>query len=49
MLKENVRKQVARVPGVGDIRVRVDWSAAWDRGQMSERAKKYAADRGYRI
>jgi len=25
MLKENVRRQVQRVDGVGDVRVRVDW------------------------
>ncbi len=49
MLKENVRNQVQRVDGVNDVRVKVDWEAKWDRSQMSERAKEYAAKSGYRI
>jgi metal-sulfur cluster biosynthetic enzyme len=49
MLKENVKKQVQRVAGVRDVRVRVDWDAKWDRSMMSERAKEYAAKSGYRI
>jgi metal-sulfur cluster biosynthetic enzyme len=49
MLKENVRKQVKRVAGVRDVRVKVDWNAQWDRSMMSERAKQYAANSGYRI
>ena len=49
MLKENVKKQVGRVDGVGNIRVKVDWEAKWDRSMMSERAKEYAANSGYRI
>ncbi len=49
MLKENVKRQVQRVEGVRDIRVRVDWEAKWDRSMMSERAKQYAAKSGYRI
>ena len=49
MLKENVRRQVQRVDGVGDVRVRVDWEARWDRSLMSDRAKRYAARSGYRI
>ncbi|MXY06625.1 MAG: DUF59 domain-containing protein [Gammaproteobacteria bacterium] len=49
MLKENVRRQVQRVVGVGDVRVRVDWEARWDRSMMSDRAKRYAARSGYRI
>ena len=49
MLKENVKHQVKRVAGVNNVRVRVDWEARWDRSQMSERAKAYAAKSGYRI
>ena len=49
MLKENVRRQVQRVAGVGEVRVRVDWEAPWDRSLMSDRAKQYAARSGYRI
>lgn len=49
MLKENVRRQVERVDGVGKVRVRVDWEAKWDRSLMSERAKRFAAKSGYRI
>jgi len=49
MLKENVKRQVARVDGVREVRVRVDWNAKWDRSMMSERAKAYAAKSGYRI
>ena len=49
MLKENVKQQVSRIDGVGNIRVRVDWEARWDRSSMSERAKQYAASSGYRI
>ena len=49
MLKENVRRQVQRVDGVGEVRVRVDWEARWDRSLMSDRAKRYAARSGYRI
>ncbi len=49
MLKENVRRQVRRVDGVGEVRVRVDWEARWDRSRMSDRAKRYAARSGYRI
>ena len=49
MLKENVKKQVKRVDGVRDVRVRVDWDAKWDRSMMSDRAKEYAAKSGYRI
>ena len=49
MLKENVKRQIERVDGVGNVRVRVDWEARWDRSLMSERAKEYAAKSGYRI
>ena len=49
MLKESVKKQVKRVRGVREVRVRVDWNAKWDRSMMSERAKEYAAKSGYRI
>ena len=49
MLKENVRRQVARIDGVAEVRVKVDWAAKWDRSMMSERAKRYAAKSGYRI
>jgi metal-sulfur cluster biosynthetic enzyme len=49
MLKENVRHQVKRVDGVGEVRVKFDWNAKWDRSLMSERAKQYAAKSGYRI
>ena len=49
MLKESVRRQVQRLDGVGDVRVRVDWEARWDRSLMSDRAKRYAARSGYRI
>ena len=49
MLKESVKQQVARVDGVRNIRVKVDWEAKWDRSLMSERAKQYAAKSGYRI
>ena len=49
MLKESVRQQVKRVAGVREVRVKVDWNAKWDRSMMSERAKEYAANSGYRI
>lgn len=49
MLKENVKRQVSRVAGVGKVRVKVDWEAKWERSAMSERAKAYAAKSGYRI
>ena len=49
MLKENVKRQVQRVDGVADVRVKVDWEARWDRSMMSDRAKTYAAKSGYRI
>ena len=49
MLKENVRRQVQRVEGVGEVRVRMDWEARWDRAMMSDRAKRYASRSGYRI
>ena len=49
MLKENVKRQVKRVDGVRDVRVRVDWNAKWDRSMMPERATAYAAKSGYRI
>jgi metal-sulfur cluster biosynthetic enzyme len=49
MLKENVRRQVERVDGVKEVRVKFDWNAKWDRSLMSERAKEYAAKSGYRI
>lgn len=49
MLKESVKRQVERIEGVRDVRVRVDWEARWDRSMMSERAKDYAAKSGYRI
>ena len=49
MLKENVKRQVQRVAGVGNVRVRVDWETRWDRSSMSDRAKRYAAKSGYRI
>ena len=49
MLKENVKRQVSRVDGVGNVRVKVDWNAKWDRSSMSDRAKDYAAKSGYRI
>ena len=31
MLKESVKRQVQRVDGVTDVRVKVDWEASWDR------------------
>ena len=49
MLKEQVRHQVSRVDGVKSVRVKVDWEGHWDRSQMSERAKLYAQQHGYRI
>ena len=49
MLKENVKRQVQRVDGVGSVRVRVDWEARWNRSSMSDRARQYAAKSGYRI
>lgn len=49
MLKEQVRHQVARVDGVNSVRVKVDWEAHWDRSLMSDRAKLYAQQHGYRI
>ena len=49
MLKEQVRHQVSRVPGVRSVRVRVDWEGRWERSQMSDRARRYAQQHGYRI
>jgi len=49
MLKESVKRQVERIDGVREVRVKVDWDARWDRSMMSERAKEYAAKSGYRI
>lgn len=49
MLKEQVRRQVSRVDGVRSVRVKVDWEGRWDRSQMSDRAKQYAQQHGYRI
>ena len=49
MLKEQVKHHVARVDGVKSVKVKVDWEAHWDRPQMSERAKQYAQQHGYRI
>jgi metal-sulfur cluster biosynthetic enzyme len=49
MLKNDVKRQVQRVDGVREVRVRFDWEAKWDRSQMSARAKEYAASSGYRI
>ena len=49
MLKESVKAQIGRLEGVGQVKVRVDWEARWDRSLMSERAKEYAAKSGYRI
>ncbi|MFK7957543.1 MAG: metal-sulfur cluster assembly factor [Lysobacterales bacterium] len=49
MLKESVKRQVGRVAGVGEVKVKVDWEAKWDRSLMSDRAKTYAATSGYRI
>lgn len=49
MLKEQVRHQVSRVDGVKSVRVKVDWEGRWDRSQMSERARLYAQQHGYRI
>ena len=49
MLKEQVRHQVSRVDGVKSVQVKVDWEGHWDRSQMSERARLYAQQHGYRI
>ena len=49
MLKEQVKQQVTRLDGVKSVRVRVDWEGRWDRSQMSDRAKRYAQQHGYRI
>lgn len=49
MLKNDVKRQVQRVDGVREVHVRFDWEAKWDRTQMSDRAKVYAASSGYRI
>ena len=49
MLKEQVRRQVSRVDGVKSVRVKVDWEGRWDRSMMSDRAKLYAQQHGYRI
>ena len=49
MLKEQVRHQISRVDGVKSVRVKVDWEGRWDRSQMSDRARHYAQQHGYRI
>ena len=49
MLKEQVKHQVSRVNGVKSVQVKVDWEGRWDRSQMSDRAKRYAQQHGYRI
>ena len=49
MLKEQVKHQVNRLDGVKKTKVKVDWAAQWDRSQMSDRARAYAQDHGYRI
>ena len=49
MLKEQVKRQVAKVDGVKSVKVKVDWDAQWDRAHMSDRAKHYARQHGYRI
>ncbi len=49
MLKEQVKQQVTRLDGVKSVRVKVDWEGRWDRSQMSDRAKLYAQQHGYRI
>ena len=49
MLKEQVKQQVTRLDGVKSVRVKVDWEGRWDRSQMSDRAKRYAQQHGYRI
>ena len=49
MLKENIKQRVRDIDGVERVKVSVDWGARWDRSQMSSRAKRYAAERGYRI
>jgi FeS assembly SUF system protein len=38
-LPEQVRKAVAAVPGVADVKVDVVWEPAWTRERMSEAAK----------
>ena len=49
MLKEGVMAKVRALPGVGDVRVRIDWGARWERSMLSERAREAAARSGYRI
>ena len=49
MLKEQVKQQVTKLDGVKSVRVKVDWEGRWDRSQMSDRAKRYAQQHGYRI
>ena len=49
MLKEQVKQQVTKLNGVKSVRVKVDWEGRWDRSQMSDRAKRYAQQHGYRI
>jgi FeS assembly SUF system protein len=39
VLPLEVRKQVAEVPGVADVKVDVVWDPPWDRDRMSDTAK----------
>lgn len=38
-LPEHVRREVAAVPGVAEVKVEVVWEPPWDRSRMSDAAK----------
>jgi len=38
-LPGEVRRQVAQVPGVADVKVDIVWDPPWDRDRMSDAAK----------
>lgn len=49
MMRDNVKASVAEIPGVRDVKIKVDWETPWNRDDMSDAAREKARTHGYVI
>ena len=49
MMQHNVKAQVGDIPGIRDVKIKVDWDNPWTRDDMSAAARDKAQSHGYVI
>jgi metal-sulfur cluster biosynthetic enzyme len=49
VIQHDARVAAAKIPGISQVNIKLDWAANWSKSNMSDQAKEHAKAHGYVI